>query len=85
MRKILVIAIAIVMAVTVIVSPAFAQATPGYGPLMGMFWGAGDGPALNGYGLGYFGTIFPQLMLQGPGPYGIGGFGSAVPFLNCWS
>ncbi len=83
MRKNLVIAIVIVMAITAMACPALAQATPGYGPLMGMFWGAGDGPAINGYGLGYLGSLFPGLMLGGPGPYGIGGFGSALPFAGC--
>jgi hypothetical protein len=81
MRNKLVIAIAIVMAITVMVSPALAQATVGYGPLMGLFWGAGDGPGINGYGLGFHGSLYPWL--SGPGPYGIGGFGSWLPFLSC--
>jgi hypothetical protein len=80
MRKGLIVAIALAIAVIMMVSTVNAQAVKGYGPIMGGMWGCGLGCGINGYGLGIFGGLNQGFPFAGRGQAGFAGYGIGLPF-----
>ncbi len=76
----MIIVIALAISVTMAITPACAQAVKGYGPIMGGMWGCGNGPGINGYGLGIFGGLNQGFPPAGWGLAGIAGYGTGLPF-----
>lgn len=78
MLKKLIIALAIVIAITAFASPAAATAPFGYGSLMGGMWGCGlPCGSINGYGLHVWGGG-PWFSGFGAAGLGIGPYGLPV-------